>query len=260
MICCFSISIALMLLSVGSRPMPRLFLVQSFDSLSLVCALVRNRILCVCVFSRFLHCLPAFSCRPNLKNLSIKEKKLVAINFRGLASQKMVKSWDLNINTIIKPIILHFWCTVLYLLLARVLFHLTTMMTTTVRHRSQRRGGKTHYTCVASCMRNISKWATLLIFDVVSITFDWKWMNLWIIEYVMFFHKSFVLSRRQWCLSYVCFCMPPRCMMVYGKSETANHWIHRSLMRIQKMRRVTQITNDEWNRNWLKMMMMMLLL
>lgn len=142
MICCFSISIALMLLSVGSRPMPRLFLVQSFDSLSLVCALVRKRILCVCVFSLFLHCLPAFSCRPNLKNLSIREKKLVAINFRGLASQKMAKSWDLNINTIIKPIILHFWCTVLYLLLARVLFHLTTMMTTTVRHRSQRRGGK----------------------------------------------------------------------------------------------------------------------
>lgn len=245
MICCFSISIALMLLSVGSRPMPRHFL-YSHSILFLLCeserarALVRKRIH-VCAFFLYssFHYWPAFSCRPNLKNLSIR-KKIVVINFRGLASQKIAKSWDLNINAIIKPIILYIWCTVLNLLLAGFCFVQRRRCDTGRREENEKKeevqggggGGKNAlYVCSLTCMRNISKWVTLLIFDVVSITFDWKWMNLWIIEYVMFFHKSFVLSRRQWCLSYVCFCMPRRgawwcTVTAKARQQTIGYTVH----------------------------------
>lgn len=119
MICCFSISISLMLLNVGSRPMPGTSCTVIRFSFTCVKAraLVRKRIHMCVRFFLFLHWRDRHSHAVQILKTCQLEKKIVAINFRGLASQKIAKSRDLNINTIIKPIILYIWCTVLYLLL-----------------------------------------------------------------------------------------------------------------------------------------------
>lgn len=115
MICWFSISISLMLLNVDHGPVPGTSCIV-IPILFLLCERRRARThtyldVWVCFFL-LLYCRPAFSCRLNFKNLSIR-KKIVVINFRGLAPQKIAKkAWDLNINTIIKPIILYIWCAV----------------------------------------------------------------------------------------------------------------------------------------------------
>lgn len=73
-----AISCALMLLlDVDHGPVPGVLLVQSFRfSFPCVSAMRAHAHICVCVCRRcfFLYCWPAFSCRPKLKNLSIRKK------------------------------------------------------------------------------------------------------------------------------------------------------------------------------------------